>query len=198
MNRTFATVAAVLILVGCGDGPMSGSSGDRLTRSEAMAVVGNVESSGTSAAAPRGNVAEDQVNSPLTVNQDVTIPCPSSGKIAAKLELSLDLDVDARSLALDAAGRLAHDHCGFPHDGLTLTVTGDPDIQFATHAALSGGQLTASSNSSARGAFNWTASDGRTGRCTLDIKSVTNFLARSRTIEGHVCDFEIDETVKLF
>ena len=196
MNRTFAIVAALLVLAGCSDDPM-GSSGDRLTRSEAMAVVGNVESSGMSASKPRANVAEDQVDSPLTVNQDVTIPCPSSGRIAATLALSLDLDVDARSLALDAEGSLAHDNCGFPHDGLTLTVTGDPDIEFATHAAISAGQLTVSANSAARGAFNWSASDGRSGRCTLDIKTMTNFLAKTRTTEGHICDFEIDEMVSL-
>ena len=80
---------------------------------------------------------------------------------------------------------------------MTLTVTGDPDIEFATHAAISGGQMTISANSAARGAFNWTASDGRSGSCTINIKTMTNFLANKRTTEGHVCDFEINETVSL-
>jgi hypothetical protein len=199
MNRRFAAIAALLILAGCSDDPM-GSTGDKLTRSEAMVIAASVESSGASAAAPQGNAAaaENQINAPPTtinLQQEASIPCPASGRIAAKLELSLVLDADARSVELDAEGNLAHNNCGFPHQGVTLTVNGDPDIDFAIHSAISGGQLSGSATSSAKGAFKWTASDGRSGRCIIDIETITNFATRKRTTEGQVCDFTINETV---
>jgi hypothetical protein len=199
MNRRFAAIAALLILAGCSDDPI-GSTGDKLTRSEAMAIAASVESSGSSAAAARGSTAAtgNEANSPPTtinLQQDVSIPCPSSGRIAARLDLSLALDAEARSVELDAEGSLAHNNCGFPHEGLTLTVNGDPDIDFAIHSAISGAQLTGTANSSANGAFKWAASDGRSGRCIIDIETITNFATKKRTTEGQVCDFTINETV---
>ena len=199
MNRRFAAIAALLILAGCSDDPM-GSTGDKLTRSEAMVIAASVESSGSSAAAPQGSRAavENEVNSPPTtinLQQDVSIPCPSSGRIAAKLDLSLVLDAEARSVELDAEGSLAHNNCGFPHEGVILTVNGDPDIDFAIHSAISGAQLSGTATSSAKGAFKWTASDGRSGRCIIDIETITNLVTKKRTTEGQVCDFTIDETV---
>ena len=199
MNRRFAVFAALLILAGCGDDPM-GSTGDKLTRSEAMAIAATVESSGSSAATMQGNAAaaENQVNSPPTtinLQQEVSLPCPSSGRIAAKLDLSVVVDAEARSFKLDADGSLAHNNCGFPHEGVTLTVNGDPDIDFAIHSEIAGGQPSGSATSSAKGAFKWTASDGRSGRCIIDIETITNFATKKRTTEGQVCDFTINETV---
>src|SRR5262245_16637349 len=200
MKRTFAAFAAVLILTSCSDknDPMA-SSGDKLTRSEALAIANSVDAStsGTASTTPAGLRTADFANSTptdVTVHTETSFPCPASGRINVKLDLSLAASFEERTFRLDTEGKLDHDHCGFPHDGITLTVDGDPDLSFEAHAGVTNGAALDLS-SSAKGAVNWTASDGRSGHCGLDITTTTDFAAKKRTTAGQVCGVTINETV---
>lgn len=197
MKKKFILVGLILVAAACGDDPMA-STGDKLTRSEAMAIAANVDASGTGASISNAhaNGTGDQVDSPpstVTTHLDLSLPCPVSGRVASVLDLSVTFDVDQRNFALDANGSLKHDHCAFVHEGVTLNVTGAPDVDFTAHAEVKSG-LPSATSSSAKGGFDWTASDGRSGHCGIDIKTTTNFATKKRTSQGEVCGFSINET----
>ena len=195
MKKSIIMIGLVLVAAACGDDPM-GSTGDKLTRSEAMAVAASVGASGTAASIPTANVTGDQVNAPpgsVSTHQEVSFPCPVSGRVAGALDLSLQFDLDQRSFGLDAKGTLKHDHCGFVHEGVTLNVTGAPDLSLTVHSEVKAG-LPVSANAASKGAFDWSASDGRSGHCVIDIKTTTDFNAKKRSTQGEVCGYTINET----
>ena len=195
MKKNIILLGLVLVAAACGDDPMA-STGDKLTRSEAMAIAASVDASGTAASIPTANVSSDQVNSPpgtVTTHQELSLPCPVSGRIATVLDLSVTFDVDQRNFGMDASGSLKHDHCAFVHEAVTLTVTGAPSVDFSTHAEVKAG-LPVSTTSSAKGGFDWTASDGRSGHCGIDVKTTVDFAAKKRTTQGEVCGFSASET----
>jgi hypothetical protein len=165
-----------------------------------MAIAANVDASGTGAsisnANSNANVSGDQVNSPprtVTTHLDLSLPCPVSGRVASVLDLSVTFDVDQRDFGLDANGSLKHDHCSFVHEGVTLNVTGAPGVDVTVHAAVKSG-LPTSTSSSAKGGFDWTASDGRSGHCGIDVKTTTDFSTKKRTTQGDVCGISVNET----
>jgi hypothetical protein len=195
MTRSITGLAAAALLVACGDNPM-GSTGDRLTREEAMTVADGVTTSGSSASAglrPASSGLDHITADPrtFTVEHESSHPCPRGGRISIELDATFMMDVDERTYSYDAAGSLTHDSCAYLHEGVTLTVTGDPNLTYEAHAAVENGEPQGQFSSEATGAFNWTASDGRSGRCTVNLTDVTDFVARNRTIEGEVCGHTI-------
>jgi hypothetical protein len=195
MKKNIILFGLLVAVAACGDDP-TGSTGDKLTRSEAMAIAQSVDASGAAASIPTANVIGDQVNSPpgtVTTHQELSFPCPVSGRISSVLDLSITFDLDQRNFGVDTKGSLKHDHCAFVHEGVTLNVTGAPDLNFTSHAEVKSG-LPSALTSSAKGAFDWTASDGRTGHCVIDIKTTTDFSTKKRTTQGEVCGFTVNET----
>lgn len=205
MNRkTIGLVAgAAVILAACGEGTTE-SSGDALTRAEAFAIAGAVAEVNDDAA-NRG-IAEGSAaaGAGLSVNAEPrttsfehtsTHPCPSGGRITVGLEAVLTWDRDARAAELDSNGSLTHDACAFPHEGITLTVTGSPSLTVTSHAATSSGRPSEPWTSEAGGSFSWSASDGRSGDCTISVNTITDFDAKSRTVQGQVCGHTVDQTL---
>ncbi len=80
-------------------------------------------------------------------------------------------------------------------EGATFTFNGDPGLQIALHAVAANGVATAPWTSSIDGAFAWSSSDGRAGRCVVDLLASTDFADRERTITGEVCGHTIQQTV---
>ncbi|MGH7467094.1 MAG: hypothetical protein ACRENP_03820 [Longimicrobiales bacterium] len=183
-----------IVLVACGDDPMS--TGDRLTRGEAETIAGGVTQTSSSASGslrPQSG-GTDVVASPprtFTVDHESSHPCPRGGRIGIALEVTFTADVEGRDYSYDAEGSLTHEACAYIEEGVTLTVTGDPNISYEAHAAVRGGQPQGQFTSEAGGAFDWTASDGRSGRCVVDLSDITDFAAKTRTIEGQVCGHTI-------
>ncbi len=202
MNRSklgLASVAMAALLAACNESPTS-SRGDRLTPQEAQAIADGVTQSGSSASSGlRPELGQsDVIASPptiITTDHDSSHPCPKGGRIAVSLDATFMMDAEARSYALDARGALTHQGCMFVQESVTLTVNGDPNLGYEAHAAVENGQPKGLWRSEAEGAFNWTASDGRSGRCVLNITDVTDFAAKKRTVEGEVCGHTIKQIV---
>ena len=62
------------------------------------------------------------------------------------------------------------------------------------HAAVNNNQPSEPFTVNIDGGFNWTASDGRSGRCAIEYEQITDFAARKRTVEGDVCGHSVKET----
>jgi hypothetical protein len=78
---------------------------------------------------------------------------------------------------------------------VTLTITGDPDLDFGAHVGVSNHQRSQPFTATIDGAFSWTASDGRSGSCTVEYEEITDFAARKRTVTGNVCGHTVNETL---
>ena len=195
MTRAAICIACVSLLAACSDDPMD-SMGDRLTREEAMLIADGVSNSGSDAsrglrtATPAMDVTNADPRT-FTASHESNHPCPQGGRIGVEFEATFFMDVDERTYTYDVAGALTHESCAYKHEGITLTITGDPNLTYEAHAAVENGEPQGQFSSEATGAFNWTASDGRSGRCVVDLSDVLDLAARNRTVEGEICGHTI-------
>jgi hypothetical protein len=202
MNRKTVGVCALVVLFAACDESATDATGDSLSRAEAFAIASAVAE--VSADASDRGIEEGSASAGLTVaaepktisfDHTSSHPCPTAGRITVGLEAVLVWDRETNAAELDANGSLTHDACAFPHEGLTLTVTGNPSLTVTSHAATSGGRPSEPWTSEAGGTFSWSASDGRSGTCGIDVGTVTDFDARSRTVQGEVCGHSVDQTI---
>lgn len=198
MVKQTIAVLTLITLAGCSEGATDPDSSG-LSRSEALAIAGQITDAGRSApgAVPSTATAAGSVTAagdPTTVRSEnhSIHPCPISGQIS--LVFVATAFVDTGALTLGIAGDLTHNACAFDEDGVTLTVWGDPALSFEAGLSVHDGQQVEPYTASARGALRWEASDGRSGRCEIDVVTITDFAARTSLTEGTVCDHEVRRT----
>lgn len=183
-----------LAVAACEKSPTE-SSGDRLTQQEAAAIMATVQASGDGAFGRLGmQSGQMAVNSPPTVvnvEHESDHPCPQGGRVAIQLDATFEFDEAAQSASIDAEGSLTHNDCAVRDNGITFSVDGDPNIAYELHARVVQGVPSGNFSSSANGAFDWTSSDGRSGRCVIDFTDVTDFQEKKRTVEGEVCGHSV-------
>jgi hypothetical protein len=195
--RTLTAMAvATVIATACSD-DAAGPSGDRLTRAEAAVIAGDITANSDRAAAmPQvASMNDGTAGDPGTFTQEleINVACPVSGNIQQKWKVDASFDQEAGSFSLDIAGFQKHIACAFRHEGVTITVDGDPDVDLEAHVASANFRPT-EHTLDVDGAFKWSASDGRSGTCPITLEAVTDFAARKRTVEGNVCGHAIRET----
>ena len=199
MRFRFLSFALLPVLVAaCSDSAGPAAQGDALTRAEALLIAGDVSGSVSETSALVAPTGPDRVaGDPLRFTQEhtATRPCPRGGTVQLSWKLDGLIDPEAGVFELDLEGTHQPAACAYPHQNITLTVTGDPAIEFAAHMAASNRQPSGPFTVNIDGAFNWSASDGRSGRCTVAYTEVTDLIARTRTIDGNVCGHTIKETL---
>ncbi len=197
---TIGAIAAAALLAACSDtDDPAGAKGDQLTRAEALVIVDAIARAtdedhttviGGGTSSPAGAAPGT-----ITVGHNSTHPCPVDGRVAIELNATLTYDEEAQSLGYDAEGSLTHEACGFTHEDVTITVDGDPNITFGTHASFSGGTAAEPITESVEGAFLWSTSDGRSGRCVIDLEKVTDLVTKRHTLQGEACGHTIERTI---
>lgn len=198
MRRYWIACLPLLMLAACKD---TSGPGAKLSREEALVVAAQVLTSAeavtsslnASAGAPEQSAAAG-VPTTFTHTHQSTHPCPSGGQVRFDLQVEGSFDTEAHAFEVDVEGSQTHDSCAFPHNGLVLTVTGNPDIDVSAHAAATNGQPSEPYTANVNGAVRWSASDGRSGVCSVTIAAVTDFAARRRTVEGNICGHTVTET----
>ena len=196
-RSTLGMLSAVLVLAACSD-DAAGPTGDPLTRAEAALIAGNVTAnSDQTAAAPQMSVTvgDAAASDPMSFTNDleINVPCPVSGRLQQRWTASVTFDQATGTFAMEVKGNQKHLACAFSHEGITLTVDGDPDIDIEAHVATANHRPT-EHTLSIEGAFKWSASDGRSGTCPITLEAVTDFAARKRTVDADVCGHTIKET----
>src|SRR5690606_4917935 len=119
---------------------------------------------------------------------------PVEGRVAVTLDVDLAYDEEAESLDYDAQGSLTHEECSFEHEGLTFTVDGDPNLSFATRVVVTESVFEPITES-VEGAFEWSASDGRSGRCVVELSKVTDLMEKKQTLQGELCGHTIEQEI---
>ena len=195
--RSSALILFPLFLAACSDsaGP---NSGDRLTREEALRLAAEVSSSvGATSVAPVRSHPDGIASVPINFSEDheSTHPCTDGGTVRLTWQITGSIDPEAGSFEMDVEGTHKPSGCAYEHQGLRLTINGDPDMDFDAHVAIANGQPSEPFTVSINGAFAWSASDGRSGRCTVQYAEVTDFAAGKRTVDGNVCGHVVQETL---
>ena len=195
-RRTMAIFSAALVLAACSDDTME-PTGDRLTRAEASVIANNVtaNSDQTAAMPQASSVTADANTIPIDFTQELelNIVCPAGGNLQQRWTVIASIDQDVGDFSLDVVGFQKHLACAYQHEGITITVDGDPDIDMEAHVATDNHRPSAHTLE-IDGAFKWTASDGRSGTCPISLDAVTDFVARRRTVNGSVCGHTVNET----
>lgn len=205
MKKTIVLAALAAIATGaCQDGAGPGESG--IDRAEAMQIAallaastetaagasltsqGQASDSG-SAMTPDASDASDASDGSgsFTHSHESSHPCPGGGTVALSFTLSGNWDQAEQALQLDLDGSQTHAGCIVTLDGVTFTIDGAPALDFTASLAVANGQPTGPFSHGVDGAFNWSASDGRSGSCNVLVSTTTDLLARQRTVQGEVC-----------
>lgn len=201
MTRKTTTflIALALPLAACSDS--SGPDSTNLTRAEALSIASVILSSGetaTTESSASQNVSApagvDAVPIEFTHQVQSSHPCPAGGTVAFDLVMDGTADDETGSFAFTLGGSQTHNDCAFPHQGLTITVDGDPDLQFTASAAMTDNLPSAPFTFGVEGGFTFVTSDGRSGECLVSIDAVTDFNARQRTLSAQVCGHSINQT----
>ena len=196
-RRTTAWIGALLVLGACSD-PI-GPTGDRLTRAEAMLIADDVAAHGqqTTTASRPASAELTIASDPITIENDLELThrCPRGGELQQTWKASGSFDLQAGSYDLDIEGVQKHVGCAYPHEGITITIDGNPDIELSAHASGRNHQPSGSHTLEINGSFKWTASDGRSGTCPITFEAVTNWAAKKRTVDGDICGHTIKESL---
>jgi hypothetical protein len=187
--RFWCATALIALLAACGGDPTGTNSGDQLTNEEIQALfnVMGQAFSGIGVASPEmaGGAAAVPVNESI----DVSVPCASGGTIDVSGSLNGSIDETTFDSDLSMDVKWVFHGCLVTTAANTLTVDGDPEINFDAHIVFT--QTDMSMDGSEVGGLKFTTSDDRAGSCALDIDFSTtiNFgdNSYSNTLSGSVC-----------
>lgn len=199
MKKAILGILSLTFVLGaCEDA--AGPEGDQLSRAEALqlaaqvlassegAASGSVTMTGATAAPPTAGPPVE-----FTQTHESTHPCPSGGELAVEFVLSGTVDEDTNSLQATLDGSHVHSSCAFPQNGLTVTVDGEPAIEFTASIGAVEGVPSQPFTFTLDGALRWESSDGRSGLCPLELDAVTDFAEQQRTVQGTVCGHTIND-----
>lgn len=207
MRRKYAlaVLAAAALLAGCeknATAPVEGaleSADAALLAEELDALTGIALSSQIGSfllfsAAP-ANAA------PLPVDRSFTTTrqCPAGGSVAVAGTIRGEMDRAARSLSLETVATRTESACAIPTrraGGATLTVTGNPSVAVRAMTRVVNGEPSGPQTVTQKGAFTWSASDGRSGACAVDLTSTVDFAALTYSVKGTLCGLTVDVTRK--
>ena len=193
---TFVLVAAAAAGGGDSTGPRGG-----LTQREATALalqlsgVASAASGGMASpaiAAPQSSAAFAVIPSPINLGMQTTVPCPKGGSAKVSVTIAGTIDQATQSITADVTGSFVPTACAVTADAVTLTLSGPPGLETATHVSVVNGQPTGVQTLSVTGGFTWASSDGRSGSCTVDYKATADAAANKATLKGTVCGTVVD------
>src|SRR5688500_10940326 len=198
MRHFFAiTFAADLLLAGCVGADIPEPSD--LTREEAVqlaALVGvtgadRIEAGWTSESRSPSGGASGLRLATLRQDLDISGPCPLGGNVG--LEGEVEIEAVNHSGSIEAAFVVTHDDCKVNTDEGPITLDGRPSLTFTGAFAWANDQQSQPPRLTSSGNVAWARGSGGAGTCEVDLVSVTDFIARRRTVDGTFCGFEIEE-----
>jgi hypothetical protein len=198
-----ALAAAALLAAGC-DKNATAPAASGLESADAALLAEELDAlTGAALSAGIGSVvlfSEMPANAaPIPVDRSFTNTrrCPAGGSVAMAGTAKGEIDRAARSLTLETLATRTESACAIPTrraGGATLTVTGNPNVTIKANQKVVNGQPVGPQTTAQKGAFTWSASDGRSGSCTLDLVSTVDFATLTYSVKGTLCGRTIDVT----
>ena len=195
-------VALTAFTAACGDAPTDPGGGNELTRTEALALAGQLGLESLSFGRARGaSSAPSATTGPLpgqtvSVTYDLTRPCLLGGSVHSYGSIAVETDTGAQLAVVDVTATDVHDGCVFLAGGTRVAVTGDPDVTTSIHVTSLAGEADGTQSVSVVGGLAFTTEDGRSGRCDVDVLVEVDAQASTQSTRGQVCGFSFDVTVQ--
>ncbi len=124
-----------------------------------------------------------------TDNFSVSRTCAAGGMMT--LTGQRTVTADRETLTLDLAATKSYADCPVEtRQNVVISRTGAIGVR--AHRSLVGGAPSGLQTQSHQGSFAWTASDGRQGTCTVDLRAEFNPATRTHTVKGTLCGRTID------
>lgn len=133
---------------------------------------------------------------PQTLDREFshTRACPKGGSTTLAGRVTGEADRETRTRTSEMKATKTDQNCSFEVDrrGATVTVNGNPNIVLQHNMKIVNGAPNGLQTSSQKGAFTWQRSDGASGSCTVDVRSVFDPDAKTHTVSGTMCDRQIN------
>jgi RNase P/RNase MRP subunit p29 len=133
---------------------------------------------------------------PQTLDREFshTRACPKGGSTTLAGRVTGEADRETRTRTSEMKATKTDQNCSFEVDrrGATVTVNGNPNIVLQHNMKIVNGAPSGLQTSSQKGAFTWQRSDGASGSCTVDVRSVFDPDAKTHTVSGTMCDRQIN------
>jgi hypothetical protein len=198
-----ALAAAALLAAGCdknATAPAPGAleSADAVLLAEELdALTSAALSAGIGSAVLFSELPANAAPIPVDRSFTSTRRCPGGGSVAMAGTTKGEVDRAARSLTLETLATRTESACAIPArraGGATLTVNGNPNVAIRASQKVVGGQPVGPQSITQKGAFTWSAGDGRSGSCTLDLTSTLDFATLTYSVKGTMCGQTVDVT----
>jgi hypothetical protein len=179
------------MVIGCGgdDSPVGVNSGDALTEAELQVVFYALSDAFSSIGAGPAAVGPARATQSASESFDDTAPCEAGGSIAVKGSANGTYDDVTQALDFSFQLRMTPNGCRVPTETTTIVLDGDPYIQFDMDFSSSETSLELSG--SQQGGISFTAEDGRSGTCAIDIDFSGTLDQQSQSgsssVSGTVC-----------
>lgn len=201
-------LAAMLVLAGCDDTTPAGLDETlNLSQEEAVQLAGDLASMGLESTAgqiPTGEQVQGEGPSAVVVEFTntftITSPCPLAGGVVVEGSIVGRIDTELQTADVDVTAATTHDGCMFQREeGPTITVDGAPNLVLTASHSTVAEQPVGLQTVSLVGAFEWATSDERAGLCEINVSTVFDPEANTRTTEGSVCGhtFSVVETWRI-
>lgn len=171
-------VALGIAVSACGDGAgtLGTNSGDPLDAGEANAVFNQLFAIGfggiASGPAPLRAAAAEPI--PETTSQ-----CPGGGSVT----VSGDVDGGSTSASFNIVETISG--CMITEDGVVFTVNGDPNITISGDISFDQSLENLDVDMDMIGGFGYSADDGRSGTCAVDVS--ISLTGTNASVTGNVC-----------
>jgi len=192
----FAATAVAVVLGACSDSDDPAGIEGGLSQAEAATLAAAM--SGEALGSTDGQIpgaALSPAAVPFDVNLALTLPCPLGGEVSFEGQVSGDFDVEAETLAVNVTASQVHAGCAVDAEGVTVTVTGNPGLEFSSQLTAAGNPPVGTQSATLSGAFDWSASDGRAGTCDVSLTATRDLANETGSAAGAFCGHSLDVTV---
>lgn len=202
-KSVLAALAAAALLAGCeknATAPATSaleSADAALLAEELDALTGAALSAGIGTTVLFSEMPANAAPIPVDRSFTNTRRCPAGGSVTVAGTTKGEVDRAARSATLETLATRTESACAIPTrraGGATLTVTGNPNVAIKANQKVVNGKPVGPQTIAQKGAFTWSASDGRTGSCTVDLVSTVDFTVLTYSVKGTMCGRTIDVT----
>jgi hypothetical protein len=180
--------AALFSAAACSDSTSpNGALTDEETRELALQMGAHFSTGFSSSAASSGANGPrlNAVPAPFSFSLDVSVDCPRGGSTRLTATLSGTIDEATESIIADVSGTHAPKNCGYDVHGKTFQTTGL--LTATAHVEIENGVPVGTHTASLVGNFEWRASDGRRGSCTVNYSATANYESNLATVNGNFC-----------
>ncbi|MBI2401953.1 MAG: hypothetical protein HYV20_04310 [Gemmatimonadetes bacterium] len=177
----------------CG-GPSELSSDEAAELTAELAGAGITGASSGLAGSPAQSGQLEATPIPFSRTVSHTQSCSGGGSISVSGSLSGSIDSETHDGSLSLNVTQSFTDCRITRGGKDFTVSGSPNLQLSGTITIVNGLPSGPQTLSFTGAFRWSAADGRSGSCDIDL-TISWSLASPSTVTGTACGHQISRQV---